>query len=683
MKIFTVYLILIAFVQIDSEIFDNDQKKYLEKGLKAEQEGNPQEALEIWQQAAGALQHPSVEIAAEYLRVATQYQLSDYYRSASAIFNWGMSGLSEQDVKNNYKALKNELAHLKLIATKGEIEFWEKLLEEDNPAIFEEIRLFWERMDPTPATLYNERLIEHWLRITYARENFTRRNDPPIGTDKRGPVYVQYGNPDRIFNGRINLNKGEVNRVITDFFTTSTRLAAQGISNSLRAYMDAIENAVMDYYYSTNNDYEIWIYDSPNDEMESNIVRIFAAKSEGGFDLLDTIDEMIPARAFSASNRHAYQSLGGTVDFGLTPGVIMQWLYYSKLSTADPYFARSFSNINSELFSIQNDATVGMKHLGGTLKQENRHIARQIQNTAPNEFSTEEKALPDIPLEVYQYRFLDQNNRPYFVTFLESQPLDPFISDFSANQDVMSETEEMEEVMLADIFNFYNLTHGLQLRDERWQLLSQNRQPVSLVIDPDENSPSSSVFVIPYISNNVTQVFYAELENNHPNSKPTINTIFPDKLRGLGRKNINQPEALTVLENELLVSDLVLGYQKAEQPIDDAFFNFVVSNNRVIPEGENLVVHFEAYELQTNNDGISKFEVTYEIRPRGGLFAWTKKQRDEFNITLSFEHDDKRFAESLEIEVAELEGGKYDLIFVIHDLLSGQEQKREVSFEVS
>ena len=56
------------------------------------------------------------------------------------------------------------------------------------------IRQFWNSKDPTPTTDLNERLIEHFRRIQFARENYPDIIPPYY--DDRGKVYVKYGPPD-------------------------------------------------------------------------------------------------------------------------------------------------------------------------------------------------------------------------------------------------------------------------------------------------------------------------------------------------------------------------------------------------------------------------------------------------------------------------------------------------------
>jgi GWxTD domain-containing protein len=56
------------------------------------------------------------------------------------------------------------------------------------------LRKFWLRRDPTPVTPVNERLLEHFRRVWYAKRNFSRGKQP---WDARGEVYIRYGEPDQ------------------------------------------------------------------------------------------------------------------------------------------------------------------------------------------------------------------------------------------------------------------------------------------------------------------------------------------------------------------------------------------------------------------------------------------------------------------------------------------------------
>lgn len=52
---------------------------------------------------------------------------------------------------------------------------------------------FWNARDSNPATVTNERLVEHYRRVTYARYHFSQGQHP---YDRRGEIYVRYGEPE-------------------------------------------------------------------------------------------------------------------------------------------------------------------------------------------------------------------------------------------------------------------------------------------------------------------------------------------------------------------------------------------------------------------------------------------------------------------------------------------------------
>lgn len=71
-----------------------------------------------------------------------------------------------------------------------------KVYERANEAEKDELRRrFWIRTDPSPLTKVNERLIEHYRRVAYARTFFGQGRFP---WDDRGEVYIRFGAPDHV-----------------------------------------------------------------------------------------------------------------------------------------------------------------------------------------------------------------------------------------------------------------------------------------------------------------------------------------------------------------------------------------------------------------------------------------------------------------------------------------------------
>lgn len=81
------------------------------------------------------------------------------------------------------------------------------------------LRKFWLRRDPTPITLVNERMLEHFRRVWYARTHFSKGRAP---WDDRGAVYIRYGEPDhRASSGNPNFSTNPDVDIIRDRYINS------------------------------------------------------------------------------------------------------------------------------------------------------------------------------------------------------------------------------------------------------------------------------------------------------------------------------------------------------------------------------------------------------------------------------------------------------------------------------
>jgi GWxTD domain-containing protein len=79
---------------------------------------------------------------------------------------------------------------LSLIVTADLLEKYKKGTEEERRKIWD---AFWAARDPDPTTAINERLVEHYRRIMFARLNFSEGQSP---WDRRGEIYIRFGDPD-------------------------------------------------------------------------------------------------------------------------------------------------------------------------------------------------------------------------------------------------------------------------------------------------------------------------------------------------------------------------------------------------------------------------------------------------------------------------------------------------------
>ena len=85
------------------------------------------------------------------------------------------------------QAVYTDLSH---VAPPDVLEAWQSAEGSERDEVW---RDFWNARDSNPATVENERLVEHYKRVMYARLLFSSGQHP---YDRRGEMYVRYGAPD-------------------------------------------------------------------------------------------------------------------------------------------------------------------------------------------------------------------------------------------------------------------------------------------------------------------------------------------------------------------------------------------------------------------------------------------------------------------------------------------------------
>lgn len=311
---------------------------------------------------------------------------------------------------------------------------------------------------------------------------------------------------------------------------------------------------------------------------------------------------------------------------------------------------------------------------------ESEQIINQQVNQAPTQKSTYADLIPKIPLDVYQYRFLGDSLKPEILTYIESSAQEAFLIDYNRNegQNLLQQNLEQDYNVL-DKHTYYELNHNLQAYNESWETtLNRSDQPPLIITRPTENQISTSVFRQPH-SGKTFQSVSVQLMNYNPNSESLFETPFPPALRGWNKSQYRQPEPLKSYTDTLEVSDLVLGFNHPNETTEP--FDFKVANNKLIPFGETLLLHFEVYNLMEQADGFTHFEMTYKILPvdeQGKIL----RDQSEFVLTLNFTNETTVVKEDLEIETANLNPGFYELTVSILDTESNQTGERKIRFEV-
>lgn len=116
-------------------------------------------------------------------------------RRSVVLVGEGSSG-EEELTEDQLRQLKY-YRYIEPLAEKDDLKVYEQLATDDQ-AKMKFLRQFWKKLDPTPDTDINERLIEHLRRMRHSDDYFSGRAGQPGSETAMGRVYIQYGAPDDV-----------------------------------------------------------------------------------------------------------------------------------------------------------------------------------------------------------------------------------------------------------------------------------------------------------------------------------------------------------------------------------------------------------------------------------------------------------------------------------------------------
>ena len=344
--------------------------------------GDPEGALALWIAVRDSLSTVGAEdarIGTAFIQTVAEHELARYEEIATVMFNWGFSGVATERTRDEILA---EGRRTFTLVDSAAAVYWEAAGQQDPGALALAVKRFWIERDPTPATLVNERLVEHWKRIAYARRTFVYNHSSAYRTDDRGTFYVKYGLPDRVTRGHL------------------------GVSESERRQ----RNLPIDYIarFDQQPQYEIWRYAS----MEPGYFTYFLfgnTQGTGPFRQVQGLHEIIPASArVSGEARHN----------GIRAQHYLELFYYEDLARMGGPYGLRFG----ELERLWN---ASRRPNEGTLEAiSRRHIsddqwaARQPSPPAISEFDDR----PRSALSAQKARIL-QNGEPRLLVMAVSSPI--------------------------------------------------------------------------------------------------------------------------------------------------------------------------------------------------------------------------------------------------------------------
>jgi GWxTD domain-containing protein len=683
---YIISFITAAIFLFAAELLQAQPQRAYERGLEELYRGNTTSALDIWYGAYNTLGSVDGRIGLEFIRVVTENSMRDYYEQATELYYRALTDGSGTDSR---VVLRQEIERMRPVIGEGIYRQWMEWWSDNNPELGSDMRGYWVRHDPTPSRLSNERLVEHWERISISKKRFTRNTNTIYGTDDRALIFVRYGEPSRTKSGILTLQSYNIRNWLQNQlnpYAESDPEQPQRDDRMVRAFEDGGEliSRLQDVIYQFHRypEYEIWFYDGIAMEGDDPVPFIFGTdvRSEE-FRLQSSIEDFIPERAYSSERPDRQNGIEFT-RAGITPALMLQLIYYEQLVQVDPFFETRLNELRDKVLEQGSEAYQGMDL---AFRAESQEIINQRTIRAPRELSTYSGQIPVIPLDVYQYRFLDvdRDMNPYMLTYIESAAQEAFLIDYHRNRLRAGNGEELEDgENVTESFPYYEINHSLQEYDSSWNIRMSVTENPPLILNRSQmaENESRSLFITPH-AGRPHRSASVELLNYDPDTRTIYNTPFSSALRGLNRRQFRLPAPLVSHTDTLEMADLVLGFQSDEEITEP--FSFRVANNALIPFEETLVLHFEVYNLKRRDDDtrFTQFELTYRILPvdeEGNV----RTDQAEFVLTLNFINEDRNVIEDLEIETADLAPGLYDLRVKVIDTVTRQEKERAIRFEV-
>ncbi len=602
------------------EVVDYWEYAYLEKGLRT---------------------NPDPRIGFRFVEYVVATADTGRYTLATEMYFWGLKADFDEKFA---EAIQLEMEMMEPLIERRVFRQWTRDFENRDPRLLREIRDYWVRHDVLPSTERNERLIEHWQRIHYSRKHFTHDTSTVYGADVRSEIYVRLGPPDRQRSGTLPFNTGEIRGRLFD-------LVQAGYIPASQTY--TLQSSIMQSYFPGR--YDFWRYDhlSP----EGPVIYLFGRPGrENQFRLMDSLEDFISGSSY----RRVVLGTRGTRS-AFRAGYFLQLMLYNEAATIDHYFGNRLLEYdrvwNQAVFRRNADARLIGERNSPQLAA---HDMKQIQIRAPLSKSSFERDIAGFPLYTRQYRFLDHDEGP--VTFIMMQPSGLF-------ENVIGRLDD-EIIRNYDTFL---LRQGI--------IVYHNGEKAGQHSDEHTAGRNDSVFktgrffsygTIP-VSDPGTQFhLYSEL---YVSPDMQLSEFMSNRLVALTTEWKEAGEPIADL-GELQLSDLVLG-RSGTETITIRSAEMGVLNDYRIPADEDLQVYFEVYNLNADETGEHRYNITYRLQPleRRGLF-----RRRAREVSLSWEAGSRQPADFqfFEVDLSHVGSGMHRLYISVEDGMTGQKEERYV-----
>ncbi len=576
---------------------------------------------------------------------------------------------------------------MNLIASKEESLEYDRLAENDRVDYLE---TFWQKRDPDITTSINERLLEHYRRVWFARTEYSKGKEP---WDRRGEVYIRFGEPNHVSTSNsVNVSQNLAvlqvkERLATNLYgTDAVGETFAGPVFPIRSF--SLERDILGFE-TTSVDLSIEAErdaDTGTDDADSDLRQLTLSES--------TRDGSTSTESGGTGGTGSGQNVGAGGDLSASAESQSQGFLESRINT-DIFSGSGFSPVLSsaaQMSSIPWESWVYLDIDGG------------VEITFTDEFNSgifDFAPVPSAPdLQVGQMsKFWRFSPSKLFEQAVALSP-DYYIPDYQVKP-----------------FDFYyTLADFRGLEDNSSLEIYFGIPCLPYAYDSKENVTRLAVTRQLALLSTTSEKVYrraGDIMYQQPGNQTGNGAILPDIERmevppGVYRLEVKVRDRLSgrlglyrqqvVVEDyhkdRLRISDLELAHQVAETKEPGQFekrgLNVVPMPSRTYHSGQNVFVYYEIYNLKRNDFGQTSYRVQYTMGPKaGGVLAKLvhtltgKKPRAGVAVgydQLGFDESEVAYTE---LDLGEAISGRHYLKVEVTDLVNGNSFSKETTFVVA
>ncbi len=489
---------------------------------------------------------------------------------------------------------------------------------------------FWRESDPLPASIRNERLVEHLTRVAYVRERLVTEN----GTvDDRAATYIRYGEPLR---------------------RTAIKPESGSVFSSQRIYQRQDKTGVVPELRVPEN--EMWVY----------------SRIDAGMHFLFFRDE----------DTHEYR-LGGASDllpnsWAMSPRRVSDFLYlaetlYEQLSVNHSDYGMIYTDV-ANFNMLRRSGQVGIlpqspRSFASSVLSESRsldyYIEQNLRENAPPIYSNVRENTEQIPIDLRVARFLTQEGatriEAYWGTDVAALRPDKMTRRGLRDWGLDPADPDLHYLM-ALTGTAYNENHEPLERNDRHYRLGP--------FDTSEGLLSPSPVILVEIDEPTRLALQWDLHVHEIGG-----TVGP--LIKYYTDEVYELRPLEAGRNQFEMSDIRPMIWTDPQITDDFNNNTQVYPFRKLGSHARLVLYFEVYNVTTSETGEHWYTVEYLVSRGSGSRSRDASVKSSYLSPLS---TDKNF---IVVEMADWKlRGDVSIILEVTDEVSGRSVSRSIDFEV-